>query len=324
MASGLVVERAKRQSQLTVASSEYGQGGLEGTGLGASPSRSRQSGKSRQWRSRALLETSVLKASIKADHVARHQVGNHRYDSLGSDGQHGKRQAVVSRENRQIRPNEQLADLVERAGGFLDGDDGPDLGQALDRLWLDVTASPAGNIVEHKRDVDALRDCREMAEHAFLVRTIVVRRDQQGPSAPARAANRVSRIASAVEFDPVPAMTLARPAADSTTRAMTRSCSSCVSVGDSPVVPTGLSMGVPSATCQSTSERSAASSTAPSRNGVTRATVQPANIRPFLAMPEPRKTNNQPSPGSIGHQSLLGFGANPRSFAGFPDAIIAR
>ena len=35
-------------------------------------------------------------------------------------------------------------------------------------------------------------------------------------------------------------MTLARPAAASITSAMTRSCSSCDRVGDSPVVPTGL------------------------------------------------------------------------------------
>ena len=50
-------------------------------------------------------------------------------------------------------------------------------------------------------------------------------------------------------------MTLARPAAASTTMAITRSCSSCVSVGASPVVPTGLKIGVPCAICHSTKRR---------------------------------------------------------------------
>ena len=41
------------------------------------------------------------------------------------------------------------------------------------------------------------------------------------------AAQRVSRNASRVLFEPVPGITLIRPAAISTTAAMTRSCSSC-------------------------------------------------------------------------------------------------
>jgi len=103
--------------------------------------------------------------------------------------------------------------------------------------------------------------------------------------APVFAANFVRRIASAVEFDPVPAITWIRPEAASTTAAITRSCSSCESVGDSPVVPTGQTVGVPWAMCHSTSFRSAGSSTEPSRNGVIKATLQPANIEPFVAMP---------------------------------------
>ena len=93
----------------------------------------------------------------------------------------------------------------------------------------------------------------------------------------------------------MPAMTLARPAAASTTTAITRSCSSCVSVGASPVVPTGLKMGVPCAICHSTRRVRAGSSTAPSVNGVTRATVHPANIRPFLGMRFPEKMTRSPS-----------------------------
>jgi hypothetical protein len=62
----------------------------------------------------------------------------------------------------------------------------------------------------------------------------------------------VRRIASAVQFDPVPAMTLIRPAAYWTTSEITRSCSSWDSVGDSPVVPTGQMQVVPAATWKST------------------------------------------------------------------------
>jgi hypothetical protein len=57
----------------------------------------------------------------------------------------------------------------------------------------------------------------------------------------------VSRTASAVEFDPVPGITSIRPAAASMLAAITRSCSSCDNVGDSPVVPTGQMQVVPAA-----------------------------------------------------------------------------
>ena len=66
----------------------------------------------------------------------------------------------------------------------------------------------------------------------------------------------VSSIASAVEFEPVPAMTGMRPRAVSITISTTRLCSSWVRVGDSPVVPQGTSPSVPFATWNSTSSRS--------------------------------------------------------------------
>src|SRR6516225_767535 len=103
-------------------------------------------------------------------------------------------------------------------------------------------------------------------------------------SAPDFFANFVRRIASRVLFEPVPATTLTRRRACSQTMAMTRSCSSCERVGLSPVVPTGLTQSVPISTCQSTSRRNAGSSMAPSRNGVTSATVSPLNCSPFVAM----------------------------------------
>ena len=52
--------------------------------------------------------------------------------------------------------------------------------------------------------------------------------------------------------------------------------------------PTGQTVSVPCSTCQSTSFRRAGSSTVPLRNGVTMATVNPANRSPFDAIPKLR------------------------------------
>jgi hypothetical protein len=56
---------------------------------------------------------------------------------------------------------------------------------------------------------------------------------------------RVRRIASSVEFDPVPAITGTRLAAASTTTSTTRSCSGWDRVGDSPVVPATTRVSLP-------------------------------------------------------------------------------
>src|SRR5262245_9955072 len=97
-------------------------------------------------------------------------------------------------------------------------------------------------------------------------------------SAPASSAPRVSRIASAVELDPVPAITGTRPRATRTTSRTTATCSSCVSVAASPVEPHGTRPWMPLAICASTSAASARVSTSPARNGVTRAVRAPLNI----------------------------------------------
>jgi hypothetical protein len=71
-------------------------------------------------------------------------------------------------------------------------------------------------------------------------------------------------------------MTGTRPAACSTATRMMSQCSSTVTVGDSPVVPTTPMQSVPSAMCQSISLRRASKSTLPSScMGVTRATMLP-------------------------------------------------
>src|SRR5689334_21558267 len=58
----------------------------------------------------------------------------------------------------------------------------------------------------------------------------------------------------------------------------TRLCSSWLTVGLSPVVPTGTRPWVPSAICQFTRERKAASSSEPFLNGETKAVNDPRNF----------------------------------------------
>jgi hypothetical protein len=84
-----------------------------------------------------------------------------------------------------------------------------------------------------------------------------------------------------VPLVPQPAITGApRPwvRAASTQISTTRTSSSWLSVAPSPVVPQGTSASVPLSSCHSASARSARSSTAPSLNGVTRATIDPASF----------------------------------------------
>src|SRR5262249_7872916 len=69
-----------------------------------------------------------------------------------------------------------------------------------------------------------------------------------------------------------------RPFACATHHSTTRPCSSCDSVGLSPVVPTGTKPSVPSAICQSTRPRKAFSSSIPLAKGVTRAVNEPRKL----------------------------------------------
>src|SRR6201993_1073047 len=82
-------------------------------------------------------------------------------------------------------------------------------------------------------------------------------------------------MASLVELEPAPAITGTRPLASSTHHSTTRLCSSWLTVGLSPVVPTGTRPWVPSLICQFTSARKAASSREPFLNGVTKAVKDP-------------------------------------------------
>src|SRR5215475_1965279 len=98
-------------------------------------------------------------------------------------------------------------------------------------------------------------------------------------SAPACLACFVSSIASAVEFEPVPAITgTPVPLAVAMQMSITRLCSSIESVGDSPVVPHGTRPSVPSLICQPTNFSNPFSSTDPFLNGVISATSDPANM----------------------------------------------
>src|SRR5690554_6355434 len=96
--------------------------------------------------------------------------------------------------------------------------------------------------------------------------------------APAFSANSARWTASRVELEPAPAMTGTRPPDASTASSMTRRCSSWLTVGDSPVVPTGTSPLEPSSICHLTKRTNAFSSMAPLWNGVINAGIDPLNI----------------------------------------------
>src|SRR4029079_8616361 len=113
-------------------------------------------------------------------------------------------------------------------------------------------------------------------------------------SAPAFLACRVSSIASAVEFEPVPAITgTPDPLAALMQMSMTRLCSSIESVGDSPVVPHGTRPSVPSLICQATNFSNPFSSTDPFLNGVINATSDPLNM---ASSDFPLKNQHRPHP----------------------------
>ena len=98
------------------------------------------------------------------------------------------------------------------------------------------------------------------------------------PSAPASRADLDSATASAVAFEPAPAITGTRFLANCTVRRTTSACSSWLSVADSPVVPHGTSPSIPPAICASTSSSRPFLSIAPPRIGVTRAVMAPTNM----------------------------------------------
>src|SRR6202048_2996351 len=81
-----------------------------------------------------------------------------------------------------------------------------------------------------------------------------------------------------VELEPAPAITGTRPMASSMHHSTTRLCSSWLTVGLSPVVPTGTRPLVPSEICQLTSDRKAASSSEPCLKGVTKEVKEPRNF----------------------------------------------
>ena len=73
-------------------------------------------------------------------------------------------------------------------------------------------------------------------------------------------------------------------------------------VADSPVVPIGTRPWLPSSICQATKSRNAASSNRASRNGVTRAGIEPRNMVisfTFLANPRIGRGRRKISPNSF-------------------------
>src|SRR5204862_299917 len=113
-------------------------------------------------------------------------------------------------------------------------------------------------------------------------------------------ADSVSSIASAVELPPVPAMIGMRPRACCTAMRISSLCSSKLTVGDSPVVPTTTMPSVPSAACQSMRFLKRARSSEPSsRMGVMMAARLPGRRPRRRRAPDrasPARPSAAPSP----------------------------
>src|SRR5689334_13808193 len=117
----------------------------------------------------------------------------------------------------------------------------------------------------------------------------------------------------AVLLLPAPATTGTLPFASSTTTRTARACSAAVIVTASPVVPQGTRPAVPPASCWRTSARYASSSSAPPRNGVASAVIEPWSFMAPVTLPsgrlaapevlDPLPAANHPRPSS-GDQNL--------------------
>ena len=88
--------------------------------------------------------------------------------------------------------------------------------------------------------------------------------------------------ATVAEAAPAASAASAAPAAASTVARMIAICSSCVTVGDSPVVPTGTRPSIPARIWYSTSFLRSAKETWPLVKGVTSAVIVPVSKRGFM------------------------------------------
>ena len=170
------------------------------------------------------------------------------------------------------------ADAGDVAGGVLDADDVLQLEKPRHGLDRHVDHRARRDVVDDDRDADRVVDRLEVLVEPFLGRLVVVgRHDEErvgaGLLGMARELDRLGGDVRAGAGD-----TGTRPFASSMQISTTRLCSSWLSVGLSPVVPTGTRPWVPSSICQFDMRRG----TPPRRrlpfaNGVTRAVIEPRN-----------------------------------------------
>ncbi len=135
------------------------------------------------------------------------------------------------------------------------------------------------DVVDDDRQLGCLGDGGEMRIEAALRRLVVIGRDDESRIGARllgilHQPDRLFGVVGAGAGDDRHA-----PLATSMHTLTTWRCSSCDSVGDSPVVPTGTSPVVPSAICHSTNARKAFSSKRPLfSNGVTSAVSEPLSM----------------------------------------------
>ena len=219
---------------------------LTGTGLGLMKLIRIRSSR-RSWSARAAGPVAGTRQGTQAGHLGRDLVGRDRDDPIAAERQQRERPGVVAREHREaLGPVTQDGhDLLQVRGRLLDRDDARMLGEPEQGRGVDVAARPPGHVVDDDGQPALVRDGPVVRLQHPLVGLVVVRRHDQGgvrPEGPGTL--RVASTTVAVLLEPVPAMTGTRPvrprrATAATVRAMIRSSSSWVVVGDSPVVPHG-------------------------------------------------------------------------------------
>ena len=228
----------------------------------------------------AAAKFALQAGGLKFSAQARRHVRGHRDAAVAAMRHEAERGDVLARKLVEVGPHRgALLRHARHVGGrVLHAGNVLEFKQARHGVDRHVDDGAAGNIVDDDRDADGIVDRLVVLVEAFLGRLVVVGRDDQH-----RVGARLLGVAR--QLDGLGGRIRAGAGDDrhaasawSTHHSTTCLCSSCDSVGLSPVVPTGTRPLVPSAICQSTMSRNAFSSSEPFLNGVTSAVKEPRKL----------------------------------------------
>ena len=160
--------------------------------------------------------------------------------------QERQQEVVVAGVEGELRLGEDAPSLAGIGRRLLDRRDVRDLGELRERLGLEVDDDPLRDVVDDDRPVGGGRDRLGMSHDPARGRLVVVRRDDEEAVDAELVSLPGQWTECAVEYVPVPAITVARSPTASTAAAKRDSRSSSLSVGASPVVPATTTPSEPS------------------------------------------------------------------------------